>query len=201
MACYQSAWWNGCYGISGYAFGQADSAYASGKHPGTDFGLPEGTPLHSAGNGTVTYAGWDQYLGNVVKITLDNGDKIVLGHLSSFNVSPGPITAGTYIGASGHTGNATGPHLHFEVYPGGSLTASDPVKYIQGQTNSGTSGGSQPVAGVNLDVGGAIQGAAKSITGGAATLSLYVAFFLLGIVILVFALRAMTQPESEASYA
>jgi hypothetical protein len=190
VACYQSTWWQGCYGISGYKFGQADPDYgAGGVHPGTDFGLPSGTTITAGENGTVTYAGWDKNLGNTLKITTNNGDKLVFGHLSALTVAPGPVSAGQTLGYSGQTGNANGPHLHMEVYPQGG-SAIDPITYISGDQKS--------VAGVNLDVGGAIQAATKSITGGATTLSLYIAFFLLGIVILVFALRSMTSEPQEA---
>jgi hypothetical protein len=197
VACYQSGFWSGCYGISGYKFGQPDPDYGvNGVHPGTDFGLPSGTTLTTPRAGTVTYAGWDKYLGNTIKLTLDNGDKIVLGHLSSLSVGPGPVSAGQTLGQSGQSGNATGPHLHFEAYPNGG-NAVDPVAYLTGASGSGGTN----VAGINLDVGGAITAATKSITSGATTLSLYVAFFLLGVVILVFALRSMTtQPAQTEAY-
>jgi murein DD-endopeptidase MepM/ murein hydrolase activator NlpD len=51
--------------------------------------------------------------------------------MSAFTVSVGAkVNAGDQVGAIGVTGNTTGPHLHFEVLPGGG-TAIDPEPWLR----------------------------------------------------------------------
>jgi murein DD-endopeptidase MepM/ murein hydrolase activator NlpD len=86
-------------------------------HTGLDFPAPTGTPVAAAGTGQVTYAGhlkggW----GLVVTIAHGNGVRTMYAHLSRVDVKVGAqVAAGAYVGAVGATGQATGPHLHFEV--------------------------------------------------------------------------------------
>jgi hypothetical protein len=138
MACYSSSWWPGCWGISGYSFGAPDPDYGTGgTHPGTDFGLPSGTPLTAGQAGHVTFTGWMPYLGNTVNIVLDDGTKLVFAHLQSITAGVGPIAQGTQFATTGQTGNVSGPHLHMEVRPNGG-SAVDPVGWLTGQTASTT---------------------------------------------------------------
>lgn len=102
-------------------------------HIALDFGAAEGTPVHSTMGGKVIYAGWnDQGYGNLVIV--ENGPyKTYYAHLSSIPVAVGQqVQAGDWIGASGNTGNSTGPHLHYEVRINGQQT--DPTNFI---SNSG----------------------------------------------------------------
>ncbi len=58
--------------------------------------------------------------GNFIEIDHGNGYATVYAHLSAIGVKVcQPVYAGQAIGAAGATGNATGPHLHFEVRYGG----------------------------------------------------------------------------------
>ncbi len=85
-------------------------------HTALDFGAPEGTPVRSTMGGKVVYAGWnDEGYGNLVIV--ENGPyKTYYAHLSSIPVALGQqVQAGDWIGASGNTGNSTGPHLHYEI--------------------------------------------------------------------------------------
>jgi murein DD-endopeptidase MepM/ murein hydrolase activator NlpD len=85
-------------------------------HYGIDLRAPEGTPVHAAGDGRVTYAGWQSGFGRIVM--LDHGRDVVTyyAHLSDFAVRTGSrVRRGETIGFVGRSGNATGPHLHFEV--------------------------------------------------------------------------------------
>ena len=85
-------------------------------HNGVDLAVVTGTPVHSAINGKVLYAGWnDQGYGNLVIV--QNGDyKTYYAHLSEIPVTVGQtVTQGEVIGLSGSTGNSTGPHVHYEV--------------------------------------------------------------------------------------
>jgi len=106
-----------------YTFFQGYTA----AHTGVDLAAASGTPVVSAGSGTVAFAGWNEYgYGNA--IVIDHGGVFTLyAHLSSMNVSCGQVVgAGDYIGAVGSTGRSSGPHLHFEIRDSG-FNPMDPV--------------------------------------------------------------------------
>ncbi len=86
-------------------------------HPGIDIALGEGSAVVAADTGTVTFAGWNNYgYGNLIVVNHGNGYETFYAHLSGINVVPGQVvTQGQYIGASGNTGNSSGPHIHFEI--------------------------------------------------------------------------------------
>lgn len=86
-------------------------------HPGVDIALSEGSAVYASDTGTVTYAGWNNFgYGNLIVVNHGNGYETFYAHLSSFNVVPGQIVyQGNVIGASGNTGNSSGPHIHFEI--------------------------------------------------------------------------------------
>ncbi|MDG4806156.1 M23 family metallopeptidase [Micromonospora sp. WMMD1120] len=89
-------------------------------HAGIDLALPSGTPIRAAAAGTVTQAGdaSDGY-GNSVFIDHGNGYLNHYAHQSRIAVTVGQkVKAGQVIGYEGATGDATGPHLHFEVHQG-----------------------------------------------------------------------------------
>jgi murein DD-endopeptidase MepM/ murein hydrolase activator NlpD len=100
-------------------------------HEGIDILAPEGTEVRAAGYGVVLYAG-DGMRGYGNAIVLDHGDEVttLYGHLRSFRVKTGEIVAGgSVIGEVGDTGNATTPHLHFELRLEGE--GVDPEKYCE----------------------------------------------------------------------
>lgn len=86
-------------------------------HSGLDFVAASGTPVAAAAAGRVIFAGrhpggW----GNLVVLKHARGVHTFYAHLSRISVKLGRrVLAGATIGAVGATGNATGPHLHFEV--------------------------------------------------------------------------------------
>ena len=85
-------------------------------HPGVDYAAPLGTAVMAAAAGTVIFAGQQTGYGNVVIVDHGGGVVSKYGHLSAFDVQAGQtVAAGEQIAESGATGNATGPHLHFEV--------------------------------------------------------------------------------------
>jgi murein DD-endopeptidase MepM/ murein hydrolase activator NlpD len=100
----------------------AQRLYVSGTHNGIDIGIPDGTPIKAALGGTVkgignTDGGGCYSYGKWILIEHPNGLSTMYAHLSSYAVSAGDtVETGQTIGASGHTGYATGPHLHFTVY-------------------------------------------------------------------------------------
>jgi hypothetical protein len=96
--------------------------YASGgNHPALDFPTPVGTPVSAVMDGVVnavkTLTG---SYGKHIRISHANGIESIYGHLSDMIVQVGQkVSAGQLIGASGNTGNSTGPHLHLELRRGG----------------------------------------------------------------------------------
>lgn len=97
-------------------------------HTGVDIGAPNGTPVVSAGSGTVIASRFMSGYGNCIMI--DHGGKVtVYAHLSSRAVSPGQsVSAGETIGYVGSTGMSTGAHLHFEVRVNGAV--QNPLNYL-----------------------------------------------------------------------
>ena len=96
-------------------------------HSGTDIAVPEGTPILAAADGTVSVANaldsWGGSYGYYVKLDHGNGLETLYAHCSSICVTAGQqVKAGQVIGFVGHTGRATGDHLHFEVYQNGQRT-------------------------------------------------------------------------------
>ncbi|HZE28538.1 MAG TPA: peptidoglycan DD-metalloendopeptidase family protein [Gaiellaceae bacterium] len=86
-------------------------------HAGIDIVAPGGTPVSAAVSGSVTWAarlagGW----GNLVVVAHAGGVRTMYAHLASIAVRVGQrVGAGDRLGTVGATGDATGPHLHFEV--------------------------------------------------------------------------------------
>ena len=94
-----------------------------------------GTPIFAAGNGTIIKAGRESGYGNRVEIQHANGYVTTYNHMSSYAVRAGQqVARGTRVGRIGMTGNATGPHLHFEVWTGGPPwtggTRQNPLAYL-----------------------------------------------------------------------
>jgi peptidoglycan hydrolase-like protein with peptidoglycan-binding domain len=86
-------------------------------HTGVDFLASAGDPVRAAGRGCVASAGWDPGgYGNLVVIRHRLGLTSWYAHLSSIAVRAGQcVPVGRVVGRVGATGNATGPHLHFEL--------------------------------------------------------------------------------------
>ena|GEM_PF-1922349 len=103
----------------------------SSYHSGIDIGLPEGTEVVAAADGTVLFVkkmttgyGWH--------LAINHGGKLVTlyAHLSKILVEEGQeVYKGDPIAESGNTGRSTGPHLHFEVILDGKPV--EPRGYIQ----------------------------------------------------------------------
>jgi murein DD-endopeptidase MepM/ murein hydrolase activator NlpD len=87
-------------------------------HQGIDLPAGSGTPIHAAAAGTVSI-GWEANgAGNYTTINHGNGLYTVYMHQSSYAVKSGWVEAGQVIGYVGQTGDAQGPHLHFETHVG-----------------------------------------------------------------------------------
>lgn len=98
-------------------------------HPGIDIAAPTGTPIRAGGGGTVILAGWTGGYGNYTCIDHGGSVSTCYAHQSAIQVSSGQrVAQGQVIGLVGSTGFSTGPHLHFEVRVGGSVT--NPLAYL-----------------------------------------------------------------------
>ncbi|QGS69168.1 peptidoglycan DD-metalloendopeptidase family protein [Oceanobacillus sp. 143] len=106
-----------------------------GSHNGIDFGVASGTTLVAPADGVVSTARYMNSFGNVIMISHHINGKTyttVMAHLSRISVSPGQtVSQGEAIGATGNTGDSTGPHLHFEVHIGGYGNPVNPLSYLR----------------------------------------------------------------------
>lgn len=84
-------------------------------HSGVDVAIPTGTPVKASAGGVVALAEADLFFtGGTIVIDHGAGVMSIYAHLSRLDVQAGQaVTQGAVIGASGATGRATGPHLHF----------------------------------------------------------------------------------------
>ncbi|MGK7908251.1 MAG: LysM peptidoglycan-binding domain-containing M23 family metallopeptidase [Synechococcus sp.] len=119
-------------------------------HRGIDIQGPVGTPVVSAMDGTVTFAGWDRGgYGYRVDVVHPNGYMTRYAHGQEILVSEGDrVEQGQKLMTRGSTGRSTGPHLHFEIRRNG--MAINPESILTG---------AGPVANESLDtgsIGGAI---------------------------------------------
>lgn len=100
---------------SRYGPRESDNPIVSKYHTGIDIAVNEGTIFVAAMEGTVKEVSSEGAYGNHVEI--ENGDVLTLyAHCKTIYVKQGDyISKGQQIGEVGATGNATGPHLHFEI--------------------------------------------------------------------------------------
>lgn len=86
------------------------------QHKGIDTDLNIGDTLKTVFDGKIRYANYVSGFGNLVIIRHYNGLETYYAHQSKILVEPGDLlSAGDVIGLGGETGNALGPHLHFEI--------------------------------------------------------------------------------------
>ena len=101
---------------------------------GINVAVPEGTPVKSAEDGVVAYAGNElKGFGNLVLVRHANGYVSAYAHASEIAVKRGDtIKRGQVIAKAGQTGNVTSPQLHFEIRKGS--TPVDPTQFLAGNT-------------------------------------------------------------------
>lgn len=116
-------------GLIRYPYGSTGSTNELRVHHGIDISNPTGTEVLAVADGIVVETGmghineWESITsyGNAISIEHDvgyQGKKLytLYAHLSQILVQPGQrVTAGQVIGLVGQTGQATGPHVHFEI--------------------------------------------------------------------------------------
>jgi murein DD-endopeptidase MepM/ murein hydrolase activator NlpD len=108
-----------------------------GPHPGIDMGALTGTPVVAVAPGfmrqDVSEGG-----GNGAWLAGLDGYSYYYAHFSKYEGESRIVKAGDVIGYVGMTGNATGPHLHFEIHPGkpGEKPPVDPFATLVGLCNT-----------------------------------------------------------------
>lgn len=116
------------FGLRRDPFGDGSAEF----HAGQDIAAPRGTPVVSAADGTVSFAGQQNGYGNIVIVDHGNGISTRYGHLSKIVVVEGQeLKRGATLGEVGSTGRSTGPHLHYEVRL--NEEAVSPARYLPGR--------------------------------------------------------------------
>jgi murein DD-endopeptidase MepM/ murein hydrolase activator NlpD len=86
------------------------------KHRGIDLAGKSGQNIYTAADGAITEIGFNQFLGNFVKIKHLLGFETLYGHLQESIVElNSTVYQGQIIGYCGSTGRTTGVHLHFSI--------------------------------------------------------------------------------------
>jgi len=111
------------------------SQYFHYGHYGIDIAADPGTRVMAAAAGTVIFSGWKSN-GGGYQVWISHGSNLytTYNHMMSVSVGRGQsVSRGQQVGRVGMTGNATGPHLHFEVWRGTiweSGTRVNPLLYV-----------------------------------------------------------------------
>ena len=114
---------------SPFGYRESPTTGASTYHQGVDLDTGTGDPVVAARAGVVIAASYSSSAGYYVQIDHQDGFRSIYMHLSSIGASVGQIvSAGTYIGATGATGIATGDHLHFGISLNGVYV--NPCNYV-----------------------------------------------------------------------
>lgn len=117
--------------------GSSPWASTNGTHTGIDYAMPVGTPVKSAFDGVVSAVNINADYGTSIMVDNINGTQAIYGHLSEKRVKVGDqISQGQVIGKSGQSGNADGPHLHFEVRDAKNHPVN-PEQYMSGEGYAG----------------------------------------------------------------
>jgi len=94
----------------------------SENHGGLDIAAPYGTYVRAAGDGVVTFVGYDSVYGRMVVVDHGYSYKSMYGHNSTITVKVGEkVERGEVIARIGSTGRSTGPHLDFRIFVNGDL--------------------------------------------------------------------------------
>ena len=98
-------------------------------HNGVDYAAKRNTPVKASGDGVISFMGRQSGYGRTVEIKHGGNIKTLYAHLERFNTKlkvGSKVKQGEIIAFVGDSGQATGPHLHFEFWQG--EIRSDPVK-------------------------------------------------------------------------
>jgi len=99
------------------------------RHKGLDLTAAKGTKVRSTADGRVTFAGRSGDFGRLVIVEHAGGYETRYAHLKSIEVKKSKkLKRGAVVGTVGESGNATGPHLHYEIRIQG--TPVNPRSYL-----------------------------------------------------------------------
>jgi murein DD-endopeptidase MepM/ murein hydrolase activator NlpD len=99
------------------------------NHNGIDIAAPKGTRVRAAAKGVVSFSGEMRGYGKLVCIDHGYGVETWYAHLNRRKVKRGRrVDRGDIIGRVGSTGNASAPHLHYEVRINGEPV--DPMPFL-----------------------------------------------------------------------
>jgi murein DD-endopeptidase MepM/ murein hydrolase activator NlpD len=102
-------------------------------HTGIDIRAQSGSPIRATADGIVSFSGWSGKNGNLVAIEHGSGFRTLYAHNRVNIVKIGQrVKRGDVIGNVGTTGNATGSHVHYEVWKDGKPV--NPGKFIKGRS-------------------------------------------------------------------
>ncbi len=90
------------------------------RHEGVDMIANRGTPVVASQSGDVNFK-HNRLGGNAAWLHSPTGNTFYYAHLDSFEGESRFVLQGEVIGYVGSTGNAKGPHLHFETHFGGTV--------------------------------------------------------------------------------
>ncbi len=125
--CHIPAW--PVEGTVSSPFGLRHDGFRFDIHRGIDIAVPAGTPVHAMEPGRVVFSGFLSGYGRVVILDHGGGLRSLYAHLSQIRVATGDaVDDHGLLGLSGSSGNASGPHLHFEILRDG--TPADPVPLL-----------------------------------------------------------------------
>jgi murein DD-endopeptidase MepM/ murein hydrolase activator NlpD len=100
-------------------------------HRGIDISAPSGTIVRATADGVVSFSGWNRGGGNTVVVEHGQGFSTCYAHNSANSVTVGQsIKRGEIVGYVGSTGNATGSHVHYEIWQGGRVI--NPKQHMEG---------------------------------------------------------------------
>ena len=104
---------------SNFGYRENPVTHKYGFHSGIDLSAPEGTPIYAAYAGPVSQVSYSEARGNYIILDHGNGVRTVYCHCSAVTAPIGAnLKSGEVIALVGATGQATGPHLHFEIWLG-----------------------------------------------------------------------------------
>lgn len=115
-------------------FGKRENPLHGGEdfHSGVDIATSSGTPVRATADGVVSFSGWSGGSGNLVVIEHGLGYSTFYAHNKTNLVKVGQqVKRGDIIAYSGATGNATGPHSHYEIWKDGRPV--NPIPFLEGR--------------------------------------------------------------------
>ena len=98
------------------------------RHEGVDMIADRGTPVVAVQSGDINFK-QNQLGGNAARLNSPSGNSFYCAHFDSFEGESRFVLQGEVIGYVGSTGNAKGPHLHFETHFGGTVASPYDATY------------------------------------------------------------------------